>query len=91
MKQSIITTFDAVRGLPTHIATRVVDAIWSAASRDAALNEALMDAIRDLMEHEEKMVTHYRILSDIDMDQRNDQIDNRMDQQQWQEEMPAWW
>lgn len=94
---TIMTTFDAIRGLSTPMASRVVDAIWSAASRDAELNEALTDAIQDLMEHEEKMVTHYRLLSDRNCDQMEDQMGNQMgnqmgcqDQLQWQE-APSWW
>lgn len=50
--ESVMVTFDAIRGLPGDIAERVASIIWDAAQRDKALRDALEDATTDFLRWE---------------------------------------
>lgn len=52
MMESVMVTFDAIRGLPGDIAERVASIIWDAAQRDKALRDALEDATLDFLRWE---------------------------------------
>ena len=56
MMQDVMTTFDAIRGLPATIAEQVASIIWEAAKQDQALREALEDATQDFLRWENEVI-----------------------------------
>lgn len=54
--ESVMVTFDAIRGLPSTLSERVASLIWDAARKDQELREALEDATQDFLKWESEIV-----------------------------------
>ena len=83
--QDVMTTFDAIRGLPASLAERVSALIWDAAKRDAELLDALNDATTDFLRWENEVIkTRYStFLNERGMDYFEDQDDRQLADIPW--------
>lgn len=83
--QDVMTTFDAIRGLPSAVANRVASLIWDAAKRDSELREALEDATQDFLRWENEVIkTKYStFLNERGMDYFEDQDDRQLADIPW--------
>ena len=83
--QDVMTTFDAIRGLPSAVANRVASLIWDAAKRDSELRDELESAVADFIEWESRVVheKYSTFLNERGMDYFEEQDDRQLADIPW--------